>query len=629
MHFDDFLTRLKGVTGSNGQYSARCPAHDDTRASLSVSQGEDGKILLHCHANCTIEQILGEMELVPADLFPPVGAARDFAGTVSPRVPPSPITATYDYHSADGEVIAQKLRRADKSFIWRHKGPNGWVYHKPKQTIPPYNLPAVVAAGCVFVAEGEKDVETLRAHGLTATTGADGAGKGKWREHYNDWFKGKAVIIIQDNDAVGKAYAAETADSLHGTAKSIKVLDLTAVYPELPEHGDVTDLLELAGADEGRRMLGALVSDTPEYEPGDKPTGKPRIVTISAPDLQKADLPPTQYLVKGFLPEGSGLISAASKVGKSWMVLDMGLSIAAGKPFMGHETVKCGVLYLALEDSLSRLQDRMNKILKGEPAPPLFHFTTEAPTLDNGLLDALDDHFKAHPETKLVIIDTLQKIRGQAIGRETQYAQDYRETGQIKKFMDDRGKSVFFVHHNRKMKDDDDPFNMISGTNGIMGAVDTSMVLMKQKRSDKTAVLSITGRDIPEKNTEVSFNVEQWRWEALGDADLLAEQRARLEYQNSPIVKTIKKLLGQSPEGRWSGTATELLDAGKYIAQTYLAPTATKLGHALKPLDKPLFEYDNIIHSATGNGNAGKKHHFYFADIPQLAEPDEKQLEMS
>ena len=199
-----------------------------------------------------------------------------------------------------------------------------------------------------------------------------------------------------------------------------------------------------------------------------------QLQTISAPDLQKAVLPPLRFLVEDVLPEGTSLISAASKIGKSWMVLDLGLCVAAGLPFMGHKTNRCGVLYLALEDSLGRLQGRMNKVLGGKPPPPQFHFTTEAPKLDNGLLETLSAHLVQHPETKLLIVDTLQKIRGQALPRESGYAQDYREMETVKEFMDGRGVSILFVHHNRKMRDDDDPFNMISGTNGIMGASDTT-----------------------------------------------------------------------------------------------------------------------------------------------------------
>lgn len=344
---------------------------------------------------------------------------------------------------------------------------------------------------------------------------------------------------------------------------------------------------------------------------------------ISAPELQRAELPPVRFLIEGILPDGTSLLTAASKTGKSWMVLDLGLCQVAGRPFMGHKANQCGVLYLALEDSLNRLQDRMNKVLGGRSAPEQFYFTTQAPKLDNGLLETLDAHLKGHPDTRLIIIDTLQKVRGQALPREASYAQDYREMETIKAFMDERGVSVLFVHHNRKMKDDDDPFNMISGTNGIMGAADTIWTITKAHRADEEATLHITGRDVAQSDTVMRFDKGSWTWKPVGEAGWLAEQRARAAYDQSPIVKTVKKLLEQSPARRWDGTAKELMEAGKYIARTYLAVNTTKLGREINALERPMLDYDGIVHAATKTGgNGGKKHSFYYQDIGQFEELD-------
>lgn len=363
--------------------------------------------------------------------------------------------------------------------------------------------------------------------------------------------------------------------------------------------------------------------DNPDTKPAQANEVQP-LHTISASALQQTELPPIQFLVEGMLPEGTGLLTAASKIGKSWMVLDLGLCVAAGAPFLGHQCNQCGVLYLALEDSLNRLQDRMNKVLNGKHAPDTFYFSTEAPKLDNGLLDTLADHLSRYPSTRLIVIDTLQKVRGQALPRESGYAQDYREMETIKGFMDKRGVSVLFVHHNRKMRDDDDPFNMISGTNGIMGAADTIWTITKAKRTDEEAALHITGRDVEQSDTVMRFDKASWTWKQLGAVDWLAEQRARLAYDQSPIVKTVKKLLEQSPERRWDGTAKELMEAGKFIARTYLAVNVKKLGHEIKALDKPLFDYDGIVHSVSKTGgNGGKQHHFYYQDLGPLDDAPE------
>ena len=402
--------------------------------------------------------------------------------------------------------------------------------------------------------------------------------------------------------------------------------------PPLPD-SEVEKLARSAGRyPPGSRGDGHALNwdGSPEGSAQEPPKEIQPLRVISAPDLQRAQLPPVKYLVDGLLPEGASLLTAASKVGKSWMVLDLGLCIAAGESFLGRPTTKTGTLYLALEDSLNRLQNRMDKVLGGKTPPPLFCFTTEAPKLDDGLLDVLEDHLKKYPDTRLLIVDTLQKVRGQALPREGPYAQDYREMETLKGFMDKRGVSVLFVHHNRKMKDDGDPFNMISGTNGLMGAADTIWTITKANRADEEATLHVTGRDVAQSDTVIRFDKSSWTWKPMGSADWLAEQRARLAYDGSPIVKTIKKLLDQSPGHRWDGTAKDLMEAGKYIARAYLAVNTTKLGHEIKAIEKPLFDFDGIVHavSKTG-GSGGKKHSFYYQDLGQFEElPEVEQEEL-
>lgn len=337
---------------------------------------------------------------------------------------------------------------------------------------------------------------------------------------------------------------------------------------------------------------------------------------ISAQDLQKADLPPIKYLVEDILPEGTSLLSASPKMGKSWFVLDMGLKIASGEKFLNKKTSKTGVLYLALEDSYQRLQDRMNKILQNKTAPEAFHFSNEAPSLDENLLDTLKEYINQYPEIKLIIIDTLQKVRSKTPSRGNIYQQDYAEIGALKSFIDKNRLSLVLVHHNRKMKDTENNFNMISGTNGIMGAADTIYMIDKKSREDRNATLHITGRDVQEKNTIIHFNQNVFCWEVVGDANKIAEEDKKQSYENNPIVKTIKVLLSENPNHRWKGTATNLLQAGEKICNMHIAVSSTSLGKELNEnFDKDLFIYDKIIHKTSTNGNAGKIHHFYFFSV--------------
>lgn len=340
-------------------------------------------------------------------------------------------------------------------------------------------------------------------------------------------------------------------------------------------------------------------------------TAEKKLEAISATELQKMQLPPVQFIINGLLPVGLGLLVSPPKYGKSWMVLDMGLSVTSGSLFLGRSTNPGGCLYLALEDSLNRLKDRMEKVLKGAVAPAGFDYAVKCLDLSHGLLEQLNTYLQEKPNTRLIIIDTLQKIRGSA-GRENAYNADYREMGLLKAFADQHAICILLVHHLRKMADDGDPFNRISGTAAIFGAADVAMVLSREKRGDTQTKLSYQGRDIEGGDQILEFDKEAFRWKLLGDESWIAEEKAKASYQNSPVVQTIKKLLEQHPEG-WSGTSSELLDAGKVLLTAYIAANPRDLTNKLAPLDKPLFDYDRIVHTRAKNGTGGGKHRFYFA----------------
>lgn len=356
-----------------------------------------------------------------------------------------------------------------------------------------------------------------------------------------------------------------------------------------------------------RQSFEALLS-TGEFEAPERP---PTLDTITAADLQKKDLPPIKFIVDRLITVGLSILASPPKYGKSWMVLALCLAVASGGRFLGYTTNQCGCLYLALEDSQRRLKTRMNKLLAGKPAPAGFHFATTASPIDGGLFDELEDFLKKHPDTGLIVVDTLQRVRGASHGKEGAYAADYREVGSLKAFADQHNVALLLVHHLRKMKDDGDPFNMISGTVGISGAADTAMVLTKEKREDSNATFSVVGRDVESSDTILQFNKETCYWENLGDADWFAEQQAHQEYQESPLVKTIKKLLEQSPDG-WEGTAQQLMDAGRFIAHTSLANSTRALSNKLKDIANLLFDNDGIVYERKSNGSGGGKHTFSY-----------------
>jgi putative DNA primase/helicase len=250
---DRIRDRLDGVRGNGTKFEARCPAHDDNRASLSVSLGKDG-VLMHCHAQCDTADILDKIGLTMKDLFPPKTAVRKERG---------PISDYYDYTDENGKLIYQVVRYESKDFIQRRPdGNGGWIWKMDgvKRTI--YHLPAVISAvenkETVFVVEGEKDVHTVESMGLTATTNSGGADK--WLASHAEHFTDAIVAIIPDNDDAGNKHAVSVAASLYGIASSIKIVHL----PYLGKKQDVTDWVS-AGRD--KVYLLRCVSATAEWKP--------------------------------------------------------------------------------------------------------------------------------------------------------------------------------------------------------------------------------------------------------------------------------------------------------------------------------------------------------------------------
>lgn len=606
MTLQEILPLFEGVSGAVKQYSARCPAHMDNRASLSIAETDEGNILLHCHAGCDTRDICEAIGIQPSDLFN--DSKEDHRPTAQEAFGGKPVViAEYIYTDLYGSPVAKKLRYSNKSFCWLKPDDKGGWRKGRNGKAPLYNQFNVKDFDMLYIVEGEKDVETLRAYNIPAISLPDGS-KSKWQPEYTEFLNGRSVAIIQDNDEPGRAYAEMIAGKLKGKVNSIKVIDLFLIWLDMPLKADITDYIN-SGHDIDQ--LPQLLNFTNEWVPGSTQTRtESSISAISASDLQKTYLPPTKFLVDKILPEGTSMICAPSKIGKSWFVLDMGLAIASGTSFMKYTTNQNGVLYLALEDSLTRLKDRMNKILCFTQPPKSFYFATKAPTLDNNLLDEIDKLINVHPEIKLIIIDTLQKIRGLSQGREAAYAQDYREMGTLKDYADTHNISIFFVHHTRKMKDESDPFNMVSGTNGIMGVADTIFTMLKEKRQDKNAILHITGRDVEQVSDVVSFNTCTWRWETIGSQEQIQKLEELASFNSNPIVITIRALLDESKSKSWSGTCAELMEAGEQYSDEPLADCPQQIGYALRKLKDPLMRLGNIYVEKSKHGNAGKKYSF-------------------
>jgi len=245
---EKFLHLLTGLKRSGSEWAARCPAHDDRRQSLTVREGDDGRVLLHCHAGCTPHEIVSALGLRLGDLFPP-------KQRTSRR-----IVATYDYRDAAGELLFQVVRFEPKDFRQRRPdGAGGWTWKLGDTPRVPYRLPELLAAApdqWVFIVEGEKDADRLAALGLVATCNPGGAGK--WSRLTDDSvLHDRRVAIIADRDAPGRAHARDVATRLRNRAREVRIL-------ELPGDGkDVSDWLDAGGTPDELLRLVEAARDAP------------------------------------------------------------------------------------------------------------------------------------------------------------------------------------------------------------------------------------------------------------------------------------------------------------------------------------------------------------------------------
>ena len=275
------------------------------------------------------------------------------------------------------------------------------------------------------------------------------------------------------------------------------------------------------------------------------------LYTVSMNELYENVFQSKPPIIDGLLYEGTYLFVGAPKVGKSFLMAQLAYHVSTGLPFWNYPVRKGTVLYLALEDDYSRLQERLFRMFGVEGTDDL-HFAICAKQLNSGLEDQLRKFMREHPGTKLIIIDTLQKIR-ETGGEKFSYASDYEVVGKLKQFADRNSLCMLLVHHTRKQQADD-KFDMISGTNGLLGAADGAFLLHKEHRTDDTATLDISGRDQQDQRFYLRRNPEHLSWEL---------ERTETELWKAPpdpILDSVSRLVAaERPE--WYGSPTELVTA--------------------------------------------------------------------
>ena len=571
------LTKALGGRWSGSTGSARCPGHDDKTPSLSISDGENGRLLVKCHAGCEQERVIDALKA--RDLWPE--AARSTSTTrrttkAKPRPAPNDAQVPdfralfkqepvdfWDYTDQKGRLIGYTARlegRDGKKILPVIHNGKTWISEAFPEPRPLYQLPALASRpdAPVLVVEGEKTCCAAQALlddqvVVTWPGGTNAVGKVDWTP-----LAGRRVTLWPDADAPGKKAANQVATFLlrigAATVRAVKLPD------GLPQGWDLADPIP------EDMDINQLIADAIDM----RAARLAKLPIKSAQTIDLTDYPEAKWAIPGLIPDGVTILAGPKSRGKSFIALDFGIAVATGGPALGN--IKCepgAVLYLALEDGERRIKGRMRAILQGRLVPSALDIATEWRTIDDGGLEDIETWILARSDARLVVIDILAKVKGRPDAARGVYDQDYATIGPFHALARKHGIAIVLVHHTNKGSAAD-PVLRISGTMGLSGAADTTLVLSREAR-DTYGTLDVRGRDVPEREIALQFDSKTGCVIQLGAADDFRkseERRAiiRTLIDGGPMRPTaIAQALGKKP-GTTRMSLSRMRQAGEIIA---------------------------------------------------------------
>ena len=301
-----------------------------------------------------------------------------------------------------------------------------------------------------------------------------------------------------------------------------------------------------------------------------QPKPIPPLATITATTLMNTEYPPLAFSIDKLLPQGIFILAGSGKIGKSWLSLDMCIAVATGGKLWDFNATAGDVLYLALEDTHPRLKERLERISEENIIPDRLHLAISSLGITDGLTQQIKAFISANPNTRLVVIDTLERIRNSEQDK-SMYACDYRDINKLREILEGNNITLLLIHHTRKMYDPD-PLNTLSGSTGLVGAVDGVWVLEKEKRTESKGKLTIANRDTEGFCFNVEFSKETFRWNFLSNCE------ESVHDDDGSFCENINRFLNC----KWQGTPTELVDS---ISEISISPSAvTKKLNASKAI---------------------------------------------
>lgn len=463
MNIDDLLKKLSGVKESvkdkGKEWMAKCPAHEDSSASLAVGLNGD-KILLHCHAGCEKSKIFTALGLKKGDLQGSAPAAK------------REVVATYNYTDESGKLLYQSVRYNPKGFNQRRPdGNGGWIYDLKGITPVPYRLPmlldAVKEGETIIIAEGEKDCDKLIESGFFATCNSGGAGK--WKDHHAQWLRGAArITVLADKDEPGRKHAIEVARTVIPICEDVHVFELPNLNGSVIK--DAFDFLTHGGTPERLRDIEAKL---PPFNPDNPFPMESVLENVWKPSSLMAfdpthdanaviglhDGKTTRFLCKGY---GAWLI-ASSGIGKSSLAIQQAILWVLGRPFFGTFPVrKLRILFVQSENDEGDMAEPVQGVLESIEITP-----QEVQEVDERLkiircrgltgqafCKWLEKQITLH-EADIAYVDPLLRFAGVDVTRTDQAT--HLVNDEIDPILARTGVVLIGIHHTGKPKQDKNP----------------------------------------------------------------------------------------------------------------------------------------------------------------------------
>jgi len=531
---DRLLGKLKGVRGPDGRWTARCPAHDDQHASLSVGIGDDGRALVHCHVGCTTDAILEAIGMTRADLF-----ERE-NGRGSGRLE---ITDTYPYTDAAGTLLYEIVRFVPKTFRPRRPGGNGgFVWNLEGVPRVLYKLREIQGRKTVLLVEGEKDANALWRIGVPGSTNCGGASEKKWRPEYVQQLKDagvECVGVIPDLDPPGETHARIVARSLHDAGFFVKLIHL----PGLEAKGaDVSDWL---AAGHTKDELRDAVHRAPPFDPARSVAAAPKLELTSLADLLSEPDTAIDWVVEDRIPAGGvTLLAGPPKLaGKSTATRCLSLAVAQGERWLGWRTTFGPVWYLAFEDARSEIRRHFRQMgARGDE--PIRILAGQAPS---EILPMLHD-LAAAERPRLICVDTLGRLLK---------AKDFSDYAEITAKFDpllrlarDTGAALLLLTH-ASSHSQRQGLDAVLGSTAIAASVDNVLVLSATHTLTSTQRIgpSLTDPIVVGLDAQTGRVFVEGHKRELDDRDLAARILAALRDHGEPVRENWIKD-AQNVEGR-------------------------------------------------------------------------------